>query len=698
MGSIPFLFGLHNHQPVGNFDSVIEKLTKSCYSPFLKIARNYPFFKFSLHISGPLLNWWKDHDTKIIDLIAELCDRNQIELFGGGFYEPILAIWDKEDRIEQISILLNTIKELFGQTPQGLWLTERVWEQHIVEDIVDCGIRYVVVDDRHFIVSGFKKEDLYSYYLTESNGKVVSIFPIDEQLRYLIPFREPDRLAEYLMEIKNKGDIAIYFDDGEKFGAWPGTYKWVYEDNWLINFLKKAETWQENLVKFTLFKEILKDIPARGICYLPTASYEEMEQWSLPYEASLKFKKLRDYILDKKLSDFTPYLRGGHWKNFFVKYPESNYMHKRVKDLSEKTRRFYDKQAREFVLAAQCNDAYWHGIFGGLYLPHLRNAIWSFLLGAESITRASEFSCEILDIDLDGKEEIIFASKEIVWVFNSYTGKLIELSLPIKRHNYQNVLTRRPEFYHEEIKEKIHKESNPEKQDKEGHSFSIHEIDKKVDPSLITDLSYDWYKRDCFIEHFFDKTATLSDYQQCNFKEIGDFANQPFKYKLDSDNLIIQFIRKGGIYPINTIPYSLELKKEFRFKEQGHIAEVLYEIRNLEDRDIEGCFFGIEWNLFPGYLVNGKGRLFLDDIERPSLHAWEAYGSRLLIKDYGIGNNLFIELDTPANFWMFPIKTISQSEQDYDKTIQGISCMAFWDFCLKSKNKNTYLIKLKCQF
>jgi len=698
MSSIPFLFGLHNHQPIGNFDNVINQLTDRCYLPFLKIVKDYQFFKFSLHISGPLLSWWKNNYTEVIDLIAEMSERDQVELFGGGFYEPILAVWNSEDRIEQITILSNEIKRLFGQTPTGLWLTERVWEQQIVEDIVKCGIKYVVVDDRHFIVSGFKKEDLYSYYLTESNDAVVSIFPIDEQLRYLIPFREPEKLEEYLKKIRACGDMAIYFDDGEKFGAWPGTYKWVYEDKWLNRFLEYAERWQNELIEFKLFKDVLNEIPAKGICYLPTASYEEMEQWSLPYEASLMFKRLKERFSSQDLLKFTSFLRGGHWKNFFVKYPESNYMHKRVKILSKKVYKSNNKQARDLILAAQCNDAYWHGIFGGLYLPHLRNAIWSSLLSAESLVRDSSFSCDCVDIDLDGKKEIIFGSNEIIWVFNSITSKLIELSLPTRAHNYLNVLTRRAEFYHDEIRRRIFsKKEDGESKKEDTHSFSIHEIDKKVDPELISDLSYDWYKRDCFVDHFFDISATLLDFKRCDFKEIGDFANQPFNYNLDIKNLTVSFVRNGGIYPSNTLPYAVELSKSFRFENSGHKVVVSYEIRNLDNREINGCFFGVEWNLFPGYLITGKGRVFLDDIERPAYHSWEASGSKFLIEDDGINNKLFISLESPANFWMFPIKTVSQSEQDYDRTIQGISLMAFWPFKLKPKNRNTYLIELTCQ-
>ena len=40
---------------------------------------------------------------------------------------------------------------------------------------------------------------------------------------------------------------------------------------------------------------------------------------------------------------------------------------------------------RDHLYRGQCNCPYWHGAFGGIYLPHLRNAIYTHLLTAESL-------------------------------------------------------------------------------------------------------------------------------------------------------------------------------------------------------------------------------------------------------------------------------------------------------------------------
>src|SRR2546427_6632037 len=96
----------------------------------------------------------------------------------------------------------QAIKRRFGVEATGLWLTERVWEPELAADLAQAGVRYALVDDRHFLVSGFERERLHAPFWTESDGQRVALFPIDERLRYLIPFQPPAGTAAYLRELR----------------------------------------------------------------------------------------------------------------------------------------------------------------------------------------------------------------------------------------------------------------------------------------------------------------------------------------------------------------------------------------------------------------------------------------------------------------------------------------------------------------
>ena len=99
---------------------------------------------------------------------------------------------------------------------------------------------------------------------------------------------------------RDEDTVAILADDGEKFGVWPGTKEHVYDEGWLEDFFRLL-TKNEDWIHTTTFKEYLENHPPKGRIYLPAASYREMKKWA-----------------------------GGFWRNFLVRYSESNRMHKKM--------------------------------------------------------------------------------------------------------------------------------------------------------------------------------------------------------------------------------------------------------------------------------------------------------------------------------------------------------------------------------
>ncbi|MBI4652025.1 alpha-amylase, partial [Candidatus Desantisbacteria bacterium] len=131
MKKINLILGIHCHQPIGNFDSVFENTYKNSYLPLLEMLLKYPEIKFSLHYSGVLLEWIEKKHPEYFEIIKSLVKRNQIELIGGAFYEPILSVIPDNDKIDQLRFLSSYIKNNFSFEVKGLWLAERVWETHL---------------------------------------------------------------------------------------------------------------------------------------------------------------------------------------------------------------------------------------------------------------------------------------------------------------------------------------------------------------------------------------------------------------------------------------------------------------------------------------------------------------------------------------------------------------------------------------
>src|SRR6202022_685895 len=75
--------------------------------------------------------------------------------------------------------------------------------------------------------------------------------------------------------------------------------------------------------------------------------------------------------------------------------------------------------ARRELYRAQCNCAYWHGLFGGLYLNYLRDAVYHHLIEAELHAErvlgvGDKPSVVEADIDVDLQNEVILQNGEAV--------------------------------------------------------------------------------------------------------------------------------------------------------------------------------------------------------------------------------------------------------------------------------------------
>jgi len=683
--SIRLALVLHNHQPVGNFDGVIQQAYQDSYRPFLDVFEQYPNLRISLHTSGALTEWLDRTYPEYLDRLAGMVGEGRIEVIGGAFYEPILTMIPPADRVGQIQSFTRWLHDRLGAQVHGMWVAERVWEQSLVRDLVTAGIRYTILDDFHFKCAGLAADELHGYYLTEDDGRLLCVFPGSERLRYIIPFGSPQDTIDELARIAHEqpGAVVVFADDGEKFGTWPETKKHVYDDGWLRAFfdaLSRNQSW----IHVTTLSEAVESVPPLGKIYLPDASYREMTEWVLPPHRQVEYEHARRELEhDDRWPRIAPFVRGGFWRNYKVRYGEANEMYARMMQISRRLEAAIEAGAsgdlvdwaRTELYRGQCNCAYWHGAFGGIYLPHLRNAVYNHLIAADNLLDQAAgktgpfIEAASGDFNFDARQEVHLAGDKISALFApAVGGQMYELDVRPICVNLLATMTRRPEAYHHKVLAGATAGN--------GQAASIHDRVIFKQEGLERKLQYDDYPRKSLLDHFFDEDATLAAVAAGIAIECGDFLTGRYEARLrrNPDRIQVQMIRDGNAWGV-----PLRMTKGVTLEAGSRTLEIAYLIEGLPpDRSLH---FAVEFN-FAALPANAEDRYFHDGRHRRLGHLGTpldlADVVSLSLVDEWLGIDVALTANRMTGFWTFPIESVSGSEGGFELVHQSVAVIPHW--------------------
>lgn len=666
-----FNLTLHNHQPVGNFAWVFQEAFERAYLPTLELLEAFPSVPVTLHYSGPLWDWLRQAQPGFLARLKKLVERGQVELLAGAYYEPILAAIPKRDQIAQIRAMRRRLKEEFGVEARGMWLAERVWEPHLAEPMARAGIEFTVLDDTHFISAGVEPGETFGYYVTEHEGRLLRVVPSLKELRYLTPWRPVEETLGYLRAVASQTPrLACMGDDGEKFGLWPETYGSVWGEGWFHELMEAVVEHARWLWPVRL-DEYLRRFPPLGRIYLPTASYVEMTEWALPAARALALERVRERLQALDEAEALGFLRGTFWRNFLVKYPEANRMHKRM---YRAHRLVWQRPEPERALAledlwrSQGNCPYWHGVFGGLYLPHIRSTNWQNLLSAE-------IQAERLargpgpwryqgteDLDGDGLEELILATDRLFLAVDPrHGGRLLALDGRRVPWSYLDTISRRPEAYHQRL-------------DRAGIAPDA----RRAVGAGEAVLRYDAYERLALLDHFLAKGCTLEGFAGGKCREGGDFLSEAYDFELGEGE--VRLWRQG-----RALGRRVVVRKHLRLEPGADGLAVELEVRNEDKRPFRGRY-GSEWNLAllwghsdqAGYRI--PGRTLADPLLDSRGEAKDVEEVAVVTPPLGIG--LRLRTEQPATLWRLPLCTLSNSESGLESVYQASTLVWLWELDL----------------
>jgi alpha-amylase len=581
-------------------------------------------------------------------------------MIGGGYYEPILSTIPDKDAHGQIKLMQKRIKSLFGIEPQGFWIAERAWEPSLPEILSAAGVRYTVVDDTIFNSVGIPTKDCFCPFFVESRGYCVAVFPMLRKLRYLIPFEDPGSSLRFLRKQlhHSTGNIVVYADDGEKFGAWPNTYQLVYQKKWLRSFFTMLE---HNLdwIDIVTLDDYLESCCCcccclgNGACnvHLPSASYDELEEWSLPAGTSKLGKR-------------------GFWRLFLSKYYESQRMYSkmlRVSNIVHKSAKPCNDTLDE-LWKGQCNDAYWHGFFGGLYLPLLRRSTYFHLLKAQTIAESGihNDTADWISTSFDyfsGKRELHVDTKSLAICICPWLGGSIgEFSYKALGINFVDTLARRNESYHQELLRMAARKTKKVK--------SIHGMVPAKEHGLHKLLVYDPYPKTSFEDYLTKPDTNIRNFKALDFTDLALLAGHAYsieKVEETQDGVTVSLFRETML-----VDKKFKLWKNVTVYSKEPLVEVSYKIES----DIRlPAKFATEISF--GSL---EDKVFFKNYSKPKE---QSSGTRLKIRYREV--DVALEFSRPVNIWMIPIKTVSKSESGFESKMQSLSVIPNFELYLEPR-------------
>lgn len=625
MNKLKVILGSHNHVPFGSPGDCFESLYKLRLKPFLAALYRHPKIPAALHYSGVLLCWLEKAHPEFFMLLVELVDRKQVELIGGGFYEPMFPLIPLADKIGQVELLTTYLRKQFGKRPRGSWLPGMIWEQNLAGALQTSGMDYVFLEEDQFRAAGMRGPSAERPCLTEDQGKLIAVFPISGRLGAQAAHKSPKELFQALHTHPGSFEDRVITIFPDRFTS-EGLGSGGEEEG--INRFFEGFTDLEDLVDLTIPSRVLKYHRIAEKTYFPSSADRRIMYWAMDGNGRKDFAELERMERRGELSGTASFISGAFPRQYLVLYPEANgiyskmmYTHLLINQL--RGDKYRKRTAREELWKSQGCDAFWHVADGGIYRNSLRKAVYRSLLEAERITREKGIfipSILALDFDLDGDREFLFQGSEINAYIKSEGAVIFELDFLPKAWNYLDTMARRKE------------------------------------PYVADSVAVDGFRRSAFMDRLVPPSLTLQD------AALGHFSASRFcareRYELVSCDRSHQeacFRLAPGI----SGPYSsVELLKTYRLRK--NVLSVSYVLTNqgphperfnfIPQIDLSLAGIGIDAQRIRALRDNAGEDVVLETQELRSI-------DELLIEDRVNEVPLSLTSNLPFDLWLQPIRT-----------------------------------------
>ena len=217
--TVYFSFLFHIYQPPTQIPPVIKQVVKESYLPVIEALKNHPVAKITLNINGTLTEQLMDfgYDGLIND-IAGLASKGQIEFTGSAKYHPLLALIPEPEIIRQIELNNETNKRYFGNAyrPRGFFPPEMAISEEVLNSVKQQGFEWIIASGIANVLPEFPT----SFVSQHPNG--LKLLFRDDYISVDCAFDKVNNVDAFVSRIYYKHTSEDYYVllamDGETFG------------------------------------------------------------------------------------------------------------------------------------------------------------------------------------------------------------------------------------------------------------------------------------------------------------------------------------------------------------------------------------------------------------------------------------------------------------------------------------------------
>jgi len=438
MGSIYVSFNLKSVSTSMESNDLLDKNYQAVYKPIVKFLYTHPEFPFSFSLSGNQIRFFKKRKNELITIFRELVERKQVEVLGGGYYDPVLPLLYPVDRNGQIDMLSAEIRQTVGKRPRGISLFGDSWDASLVNNLHTCGIEYVILEST--LIPDNKRKFL-PIIMTDLN-KSVDIFPYYDSLMPACDI-EPEEFIKNIEKTVEKIEKKdSYFQlDVDRIVCINLSHDAIVDltaAKWFDKLLAYFEANPESRVKLSTILEYRKVMKVKVPAYISAGINGSLAKW---------IDRAYTETVPKPKNQYTVY-------DFMDTYKLSHELYNRIMYVSMlvnqyKNDKMRKKAAREKLWQAQNGSGLLCTDKGAFANSRYRQQSYKYLMEAEKILREDgkfKETVTCFDYNSDGLNEYVCRTESYFSYISLISGAVQELEFVKNTGNYAGTLSRVIEY------------------------------------------------------------------------------------------------------------------------------------------------------------------------------------------------------------------------------------------------------------